>query len=152
MGLKLAWRFKTFDELNTTELYEILQLRNEVFVVEQKCCFLDLDGKDQKSWHLFGYRDGKIMAVSRIVPPGVSYKFASIGRIAVSGEGRGMGYGIELLNESIAKVELLYGKCVIRIGAQLYLKRFYGSFGFEQSSESYLEDDIEHIEMTRQIH
>ena len=151
MSLKLAWRFKTFAELNTTELYEILQVRNEVFVVEQKCCFLDLDGKDQKSHHLFGYHDGKLMAVSRIVPPGISYEYVSIGRIAVSGQGRGMGYGIELLNESIQKVELLYGKSIIRIGAQVYLKRFYESFHFVKSSDIYLEDDIEHIEMTRQI-
>jgi ElaA protein len=150
MDLKLDWRFKTFEELSTTELYEILQLRNEVFVVEQRCCFLDLDGKDQKSHHLSGYRDDKLMAFSRIVPPGVSYEFASIGRIAVSGQGRGMGYGIELLKESITMVEKLYGKTIIRIGAQLYLKRFYGSFGFVQSSDVYLEDDIEHIEMTRQ--
>ncbi|SKB93793.1 GNAT family N-acetyltransferase [Dyadobacter psychrophilus] len=151
MDLKLDWRFKTFGELTTHELYDILQLRNDVFVVEQKCCFLDLDGKDQKSHHLSGYRDGKLMAFSRIVPPGVSYEFASIGRIAVSGQGRGMGYGIELLNESIKKVEELYGKSIIRIGAQLYLKKFYGSFGFLQSSDIYLEDDIQHIEMTRQI-
>lgn len=80
MDLKLDWHFKTFDELDTRELYDILQLRNEVFVVEQKCCFLDLDGKDQKSRHLSGYHDGKLMAFSRIVPPGVSYEFASIGR------------------------------------------------------------------------
>ncbi|MCF2504420.1 GNAT family N-acetyltransferase [Dyadobacter sp. CY107] len=151
MDLKLDWHFKTFDELNTRELYDILQLRNEVFVVEQKCCFLDLDGKDQKSHHLSGYQNGKLMAFSRIVPPGVSYEYVSIGRIAVSGQGRGMGFGIELLNESIKKVELMYGKSIIRIGAQLYLKTFYGSFGFIQSSDIYLEDDIEHIEMTRQI-
>ncbi|WP_026628210.1 GNAT family N-acetyltransferase [Dyadobacter alkalitolerans] len=151
MDLKLAWHFKTFEDLTKAELYDLLQLRNEVFVVEQKCCFLDLDGKDQKCHHLSGYLNGRLMAFSRIVPPGVSYEFPSIGRIAVSGEGRGKGYGIELLNESIRKVEILYGKSVIRIGAQLYLKKFYGSFGFVQSSEIYLEDDIEHIEMTRQI-
>jgi ElaA protein len=151
MSLKLDWRFKAFDALTTTELYEILQLRNEVFIVEQRCNFLDLDDKDQKSMHLSGYRDGKLMAFSRIVPPGVSYEFPSIGRIVVSGKGRGAGYGIELLNESIAKVEELYGKSIIRIGAQLYLKRFYESFQFFQSSDIYLEDDIEHIEMTRQI-
>ncbi|MCE7064316.1 GNAT family N-acetyltransferase [Dyadobacter sp. CY326] len=151
MSLKLDWRFKTFEALTNIELYEILQLRNEVFVVEQRCCFLDLDDKDQKSQHLSGYYNGKLMAFSRIVPPGVSYEFPSIGRIVVSGKGRGMGYGVELLNESIAKVEAIYGKCIIRIGAQLYLKRFYESFHFFQSSDIYLEDEIEHIEMTRQI-
>ncbi|MCF0049815.1 GNAT family N-acetyltransferase [Dyadobacter chenwenxiniae] len=151
MDLKLNWNFKTFEALSKQELYEILRIRNEVFVVEQRCCYPDLDGKDQKSHHLCGFRDDNLLAYARILPPGVSYEFASIGRIVVSGQGRGMGYGIELLNESIKKVEELYGKTIIRIGAQLYLKRFYGSFGFVQSSGIYLEDDIEHIEMTRQI-
>ena len=151
MDLKLNWDFKTFEELSKQELYEILRIRNEVFVVEQRCCYPDLDGKDQKSHHLYGYRDGNLTAYARILPPGVSYEFASIGRIAVSKQGRGFGYGIELLNESIKKVELLYGKSIIRIGAQLYLKRFYESFGFVKSSDVYLEDEIDHIQMTRQI-
>lgn len=151
MDLKLAWKFKTFEELDTNELYSILRLRNEVFVVEQRCNYLDTDGKDQKSHHLSGYADGQLMAFARILPPGVSYEYPSIGRIAVAARGRGKGYGIELLNESIKKVEFLYGKSIIRIGAQLYLNKFYGSFGFVQSSEIYLEDNIEHIEMTRQI-
>lgn len=151
MDPKLEWKFKTFDELNTRELYDILRLRNEVFVVEQRCNYLDTDGKDLKSHHLSGYVDGQLVAFARIVPPGVSYEYPSIGRIAVSAKGRGKGYGIALLNESIAKVEKLYGKSAIRIGAQLYLKRFYGSFGFVQSGEVYLEDAIEHIQMTRPI-
>jgi len=151
MDLKLNWHFKTFDELSKQELYDILRIRNEVFVVEQRCCYPDLDGKDQKSHHLCGYLNGELMAFARILPAGLSYEFASIGRIAVSGKGRGKGFGIELLNESIAKLEMLYGKSVIRIGAQLYLKRFYESFGFRQTSEVYLEDEIEHIQMTREI-
>ena len=83
------------------------------------------------------------------MPAGLSYEFPSIGRIVVSGDGRGMGFGVELLQESISIVATLYGKTTIRIGAQLYLEKFYGSFGFVKSSEIYLEDDIEHIEMTR---
>jgi ElaA protein len=149
MNYQLDWRFQTFDELTTTELYGILRLRSEVFVLEQRCCFLDMDNKDQSSHHLSGYRDGELMAFARIVPPGMSYEYPAIGRIVVSPQGRGAGYGIELLNASIQKLEELYGQVPIRIGAQLYLKRFYESFGFRQSSDVYLEDDIEHIEMTR---
>jgi len=149
MDYQLDWRFQTFDELTTTELYAILRLRSEVFVREQRCCYLDADNKDQLSHHLSGYLDGVLMAFARIVPPGLSYEYPAIGRIVVSPRGRGTGYGIELLNVSIQKLEELYGQVPIRIGAQLYLKRFYESFGFRQSGEIYLEDEIEHIEMTR---
>lgn len=149
MKYQLDWRFQTFDELTTTELYAILRLRSEVFVLEQRCCFLDMDNKDQLSYHLSGYYDGNLMAFARIVPPGLSYEYPAIGRIVVSPNGRGAGYGIELLQVSILKLEELYGNVPIRIGAQLYLKRFYESFGFRQSGDIYLEDGIEHIEMTR---
>jgi len=145
----LNWQFKTFDELSKEELYQLLRLRTEVFVVEQRCCFLDMDNKDQLCHHLLGYRDDTLVAVSRIVPPGLSYVYPSIGRIVVSSSARGIGAGVELLNISIDKTEKLYGKTTIRIGAQLYLKRFYESFGFVQTSEIYPEDEIDHIEMTR---
>ncbi|KAA0991717.1 GNAT family N-acetyltransferase [Dyadobacter aurulentus] len=145
----LNWQFKTFDELSKEELYQLLRLRTQVFVVEQRCCFLDMDNKDQLCHHLLGYRDDALVAVSRIVPPGLSYIYPSIGRIAVSSAARGIGAGVELLNISIGMTEKLYGKVTIRIGAQLYLKRFYESFGFIQSSEIYPEDEIDHIEMTR---
>jgi len=140
MDYQLDWRFQTFDELTTTELYAILRLRSEVFVLEQRCCYLDADNKDQHSHHVSGYRDGELMAFSRIVPPGLSYEYPAIGRIVVSPKGRGAGYGIELLNVSIQKLEALYGNVP---------KRFYESFGFRQSGDVYLEDDIKHIEMTR---
>lgn len=149
MDYRLDWRFQTFDELTTTELYGILRLRSEVFVLEQRCCFLDMDNKDQLSFHVSGYLNGELLAFARIVPPGLSYDYPAIGRIVVSPKGRGGGYGIELLNVSIRKLEEMYGNVPIRIGAQLYLKKFYESFGFRQSGEVYLEDDIEHIEMTR---
>ncbi|WP_439558986.1 GNAT family N-acetyltransferase [Dyadobacter sp.] len=145
----LDWQFQTFDTLTNEAVYQLLRLRNEVFIVEQKCCFQDLDNKDQQCHHLLGYREGKLVAVSRIVPAGLSYIYPSIGRIAVAREARGIGAGVELLNVSIEKLEMLYGKSMIRIGAQLYLKRFYESFGFRQSGDIYLEDEIEHIEMTR---
>lgn len=149
MNHKLNWRFQTFDQLTTTELYAILRLRCEVFVLEQRCCFLDMDNKDQKCLHVSGYHNDELLAFARIVPPGLSYEFPAIGRIVVSGKGRGMGYGVELLEVCIGKLEEMYGKVPIRIGAQLYLKRFYESFGFQQSGDIYLEDEIEHIEMTR---
>jgi ElaA protein len=151
MELKLTWSVRKFDELTNEELYQMLRLRSEVFIVEQHCIFMDMDNKDQKCTHLLGWKDGDLLAHSRIVPPGLSYEYPSIGRIVVSGKGRGLGLGVELLNVSIAQVEMLFGKSVIRIGAQQYLKRFYESFGFQQSSDIYLEDEIEHIEMTRQI-
>ena len=149
MNFKLDWYLKRFEELSIEELYELLRLRSEVFVVEQRCNFMDMDNKDQKCYHLLGRKNGQLLAYARIVPAGLSYAFPSIGRIVVSGDGRGMGFGVELLEVSISTVEKLYGKTTIRIGAQLYLEKFYGSFGFQKSSEAYLEDEIEHIEMTR---
>lgn len=151
MNLKLTWKLKQFNELSNEELYQVLRLRSEVFVVEQGCNFMDMDNKDQNCMHLLGCKEGDLMAYSRIVPSGLSYEYPSIGRIVVSGKGRGQGLGIELLNISIAKVESLYGKTVIRIGAQLYLKNFYESFRFFQSGEVYQEDMIDHIEMTREL-
>ena len=151
MNLKLNWELKKFDELTNEELYEMLRLRSEVFVIEQKCNFMDMDNKDQKCYHLLGTENGNLLAYSRIVPSGLSYEFPSIGRIVVSGKGRNMGFGVELLNVSISELEKLYGKTIIRIGAQLYLKKFYESFGFITSCDVYLEDDIEHIEMTRPV-
>lgn len=151
MNLKLKWSLKNFADLNNEELYHILRLRSEVFVVEQKSIFLDMDNKDQKCRHLIGTLDGRLLAYSRIVPPKLSYEFPSIGRIVVSVDGRSMGLGRELMTVSINTVEELYGICSIRIGAQLYLKNFYNSFGFEQSSQPYDEDGIDHIEMTRPI-
>ena len=149
MNFKLDWYLKRFEELSIEELYELLRLRSKVFVVEQRCNFMDMDNKDQKCYHLLGLKDNKLLAYARIVPAGLSYEFPSIGRIVVSGDGRGMGFGVELLEVSISTVEELYGKTTIRIGAQLYLEKFYGSFGFQKSSEVYLEDEIEHIGMTR---
>lgn len=149
MNQKLHWDIKSFDALSNLELYELLRLRNEVFIVEQNCIFPDLDGKDQKCHHLLGTENGVLMAYSRIVPPGVSYEYPSIGRILVSPNGRGKMFGIELMEISIITLEEIYGKSTIRIGAQLYLKKFYGSFDFVQTSEVYEEDGIDHIEMTR---
>lgn len=142
-----TWTVKAFDQLRVEELYKILRLRSEVFVVEQNCVFLDMDNKDQHCFHLMGWQDEQLMGYSRIVPAGISYDESSIGRIVSSPAARGQGIGRELLTMSIDTLYELMDKRDIRIGAQYYLKRFYESFGFVQKGEIYLEDGIEHIEM-----
>jgi ElaA protein len=145
----INWIVKKFDELSPNELYAILRLRSEVFVVEQTCVFLDMDNKDQASWHLMGWQDEKLMAYTRLVPPGIAYKEPSIGRVVTSPAARGGGFGKLLMEKSIEQAEALFGKISIRIGAQVYLTNFYNSFGFEQSSDIYDEDGIDHIQMLR---
>lgn len=145
----IEWRLRKFDELTPRELYALLQLRSEVFVIEQQCIFQDMDGKDFVALHLLGWVGDKLAAATRIMPTGVSYIYPSIGRVVTSPEFRGLGLGRLLMEETIRETEKRYGKQPIRIGAQLYLKNFYQSLGFEQSGELYLEDGIEHIEMTR---
>lgn len=143
----IIWKCKSFRDLTVYELYAILRLRSEVFVVEQNCVFLDMDNKDQHCYHLCGW-DGDILAAyTRLVPPGVSFAEVSIGRVATSAQQRGMGTGKILMQKSIENCMLLFGKRPIRIGAQLYLRKFYESLGFTACSEVYLEDDIEHVEM-----
>lgn len=147
--MKMKWFVKSFNELNTTELYKILQLRAEIFVVEQNSPYQDLDGKDLKSFHLMCFSGEDLVAYTRLLPKNVSYAEASIGRVVTSGKVRGKGLGRELMNRSINELENLYGKGPIRIGAQLYLQKFYESFGFVREGESYLEDTIPHIKMLR---
>lgn len=142
-----TWILKKFDELSPDELYAVLRLRSEVFVVEQNCVFLDMDDKDRYCHHLMGWRDSLLVGYSRIVPAGISYVESSIGRIVTSPAVRRQGVGRELILESIEVLYTLYGKIDIRIGAQYYLLSFYESFGFVQKGEIYLEDGIEHIEM-----
>jgi ElaA protein len=146
----IKWVLKKFEELDPYEMYSIMRLRSEVFVVEQKCVFLDMDNKDQPSHHLMGWEDNSLVAYTRLVPPGVSYEQSSIGRVVTSPAKRGNGSGKLLMEKSIEVAESLFGKAPIRIGAQLYLKKFYSSLGFEQSSDIYDEDGIDHIEMIRQ--
>ena len=144
---QINWTCKFFDDLFPHELYIIIKLRNEVFIVEQKCVFQDADDKDLKCYHLIGFTRNELAAYARLVPAGVSYKNISIGRIVTSPQYRSMGAGKALMKEAINRCNLLYGEQTIKIGAQLYLKHFYESFGFRQSSEMYLEDDIPHIQM-----
>ncbi len=143
----ITWVLKKFDELGPRELYAILQLRAEVFVVEQQCVFQDLDNKDQASWHLMGWEDTLLLAYTRLVPPGISYTEPSVGRVVTSPGVRGGGMGRELMKQSIEQCRKLFGNTTIRIGAQLYLQGFYGSLGFIPTGEIYLEDGIQHIEM-----
>jgi len=139
----------SFDALTTRELYEIMVLRQAVFVVEQNCPYLDADGKDLASWHLLG-RDanGQLAAYTRLLPEGVSYPgYASIGRVVSAPEARGTGAGRVVMQRSIEMCRHLFGPCPIKIGAQTYLLRFYESFGFRSTGEQYLEDGIPHTKM-----
>ncbi|MFM7645696.1 MAG: GNAT family N-acetyltransferase [Sphingomonadales bacterium] len=145
----MRWVLKTFQELLPEELYAVLRLRAAVFVVEQTCAFQDLDNKDQSSYHLLGYIDDELVAYTRLVPPGISYTAASIGRVVTSPAYRKRGLGKELMQVSIDHCNRLFASATIVIGAQCYLENFYRSFEFIPSGEIYLEDGIEHIEMTR---
>jgi ElaA protein len=143
----LNWKAKSFNELNNYELYEILKLRCKVFAVEQNCVYLDMDDKDQKSIHVLGFEDDVLIAYSRLLPSGVSYKEAAIGRVVTNPDYRRRGAGKELMQQSIDRLYEVLGRQPIRIGAQCYLKAFYESFGFSISSDEYLEDGIPHVEM-----
>jgi ElaA protein len=147
--MKFTWAFKTFHELSVEELYNILRLRSEVFVVEQNCVFLDMDNKDQACSHLMGWHDNELVAYARIVPAGIAFNEVSIGRVVSSPKYRGSGAGRELMMNAISFTAELFGKQPIRIGAQLYLKSFYSSLGFEPQGDTYMEDGIPHIEMVK---
>lgn len=148
--MEIQWKIKSFESLSVNELYDILRLRSEIFVVEQNCVYLDPDGKDKLGLHLFGEYQGKIVAYSRLFKPGISFDFASIGRVVVDANYRNKKWGHDLMREAITGIQSHFGESKITIGAQLYLKKFYESHGFVQTSEMYLEDDIPHIEMKRE--
>lgn len=138
---------RSFEQLSNIQLYQLLKLRSEVFVIEQNCIFLDADDKDQKCHHLLLYKGEALAAYSRIVPAGVSYAEVSIGRVVTSPAFRGTGLGRELMERSIQACVDLYGAQPVRIGAQYYAVKFYGSLGFVPQGEIYDEDGIDHIEM-----
>jgi ElaA protein len=146
----IQWSTKHFSALNVEELYAILRLRSEVFVVEQNCVFLDMDNNDQIAYHTMGWMNGELIASTRLFDVDQSYAgYQSIGRVVGSPRHRGIGAGKALMQYSITECERLFGKHPIKIGAQLYLKKFYNEQGFEQAGEMYYEDDIEHIPMIR---
>ena len=147
--MELKFEIKRFNELSTAELYSILQLRSEVFVVEQNCVYQDIDGKDAKAIHLLGTYNNELVAYVRIFKPGDYFEQASIGRVVVKQNYRNRNWGYDLMNEAIQATQTVYNETKITISAQLYLKKFYENLGFTQTSEMYLEDDIPHIEMKR---
>lgn len=140
---------KTFNELTVDELYNILRLRNEVFIVEQNCAYQDLDDKDKLGKHLAYYVNGDLAAYTRLLPAGVSYDDVSIGRVLTACNYRGMGIGKKLMEASIAGCYQQFGQSPIRISAQLYLLKFYQELGFVEVTEPYDEDGIPHIEMVK---
>lgn len=146
----IHWHTKAFEELTLDELYDIMQLRTNIFVVEQNCPYPELDGKDKNCLHVFATQHGQVIAYARIVPPGLSYKEISIGRVVVDAAHRKDGLGKILIALTIEKIEEEFDQQPIQIGAQTYLKKFYGSFGFEPVSEEYLEDGIPHVDMIRE--
>lgn len=144
---------KSFKELTTDELYAILQLRSEVFVVEQDCVYQDMDYKDQKALHVLGFKSeasgDKIVAYTRLFKPGDYFKYASIGRVVVNENQRKFKYGYDIMKASIEAIETHYDETKIKISAQVYLKTFYNNLGFKEVGEGYLEDGIPHIGMVK---
>ncbi|MDG1278539.1 MAG: GNAT family N-acetyltransferase [Algoriphagus sp.] len=147
--MNLTHTVKAFQELTVDELYDLLRLRSEVFVVEQNCVFLDQDNKDQKCYHLLLYSGDELVGYSRLVPAGLSYSEMAIGRVITSPSARGKGLGRTLMELSIEYCHKFFGDGAIRLGAQTYAHGFYASLGFVSDGDVYDEDGIEHIEMVR---
>ena len=142
-------KVKTFQELTTQELYDLLQLRSEVFVVEQDCVYQDIDGKDQNALHVIGYKNENVVAYTRIFKPGYYFDEASIGRVVVKDSERQHKYGYDIMKASVKVIKNHYNVSTIKISAQIYLKRFYNNLEFFEVGEEYLEDGIPHVGMIR---
>lgn len=145
----LEIKVKTFKELTLTELYNILMLRSEVFVVEQDCVYQDIDGKDQKALHVLGYNSNQLVAYTRLFKPGDYFNEASIGRVVVAQNQRQHKFGYAIMKASIDTINTYYNETKIKISAQMYLKRFYNNLEFIEVGEQYLEDNIPHIAMLK---
>ena len=145
----VVWKWKRFKELTTCELYEFMVLRQEVFVVEQSCHYLDADGKDVNSFHLMGYVGENMVAYTRIVIPGIIYQEVSIGRVVTAQSVRGQGIGLELMEKTLDYIKVEFGDVPIRLAAQTYLLKYYQKFGFSSTGKEYFEDEIPHTEMLR---
>jgi ElaA protein len=146
----MSWKIKNFNQLSTHELYELLQVRTQVFVVEQECPYLEVDGKDLQSHHLYREENGEVVAYARLLPAGVSYNEPSIGRVLVKEGHRRKGFASELVKRGLAFIHDEWGNQPVKIQAQEYLREFYGSFGFRAITETYLDDGIPHIDMILQ--
>ena len=149
MSLDIRWQWLAFDALSRDQLYELLRLRSEVFVVEQNCVFQDMDGLDDRAMHLLGVRAAELVAYVRCFPAGVAFDEASIGRVVTKPDARGGGLGHLLMAEAIKALEVEWGAQPIRIGAQAHLKAFYEKHGFVDVGKPYIEDGIAHLEMLR---
>ena len=146
----IHWQCARLDELSAAQQYAIFSTRSEVFVVEQNCVFQEMDGLDLEAVHVIGWAGGNVVAAYlRIVAPGIKFDEPSLGRVITSKNFRGGGAGKTLIAEGIRQLERIYPGQAIRIGAQAYLEKFYGSFGFKTVTDIYLEDDIPHIDMIR---
>lgn len=143
----IIWELKAFEYLSLNELYQIMRVRQKVFVIEQTCLYEDLDEKDQLAFHLMGWRAGKLVAYARLLPKGLSYKEASIGRVLTVQSERGLGTGKALMTKAMSNIEDLFDEKNIRISAQAYLEPFYEALGFKPVSDMYIEDGIAHLEM-----
>ena len=140
---------KKFSELNSNELYALLQLRSEVFVVEQDCVYQDIDGKDQKALHILGYKKNNLVAYTRVFKPGDYFDESSIGRVVVKENERQHQYGYDIMKASIEAIHNHFNTTEIKISAQTYLKKFYNNLEFKEIGEEYLEDDIPHVAMIK---
>lgn len=148
--MTVEWKWKPFSRLSAQEVYQILQVRQQVFIVEQRCIYLDADNLDNCTWHLMGIDlQGNLIAYLRVVEPGEKYLEPSIGRVLTCSNRRGEGIGRQLMKAGIERTMRQFPKQGIRISAQTYLQQFYGTLGFQPVGESYLEDGIPHIEMYR---
>ena len=144
---EVVWKIKTFDQLSTNELYEILKVRQEVFVVEQTCYYLDADGYDQKAVHIWADKDQQIIAYCRVFEPRIKYEESSIGRVLTHPSYRNLKLGKMLMRIALDTIEGQFRQKNVRISAQDYLLKFYTEFGFVATENKYLEDDIPHTEM-----
>lgn len=148
----IKWECKLFSDLTTEELYKIIQLRIEVFAVEQNVVYQDCDNKDFKSYHFMGTLNSQLLAYSRIIPPGISYtEAASIGRVVTSPLARGQSLGKQLFKKSLEQLYRLFGKVPVIISAQVYLVKFYENFSFMQQGDNYIEESIPHVIMIKNI-
>lgn len=147
--MEIEWRIKQFNSLSLQELYDIMNLRQEVFIVEQNAPYIDADYKDQKAWHVMAYSNDKLVAYARIIEAGISYDEPSIGRVVNSPLFRKTGLGRLLMDKSIEVMEQKYQTSKCRISAQTYLVTFYSTYGFKVCSEEYLEDGLPHYQMVR---
>jgi len=143
----VRWKLSAFEALSLRELHDLLQLRTEVFVVEQQCVFQDIDGTDAQALHLLGLQGTELVAYARCFPAGVKFTEASIGRVITRQNVRGTGLGHALVDQAMASVGSAWGTQPIRIGAQARLKQFYARHGFVDLGLPYLEDGIDHLEM-----